>query len=380
MFSCCPQFPHHVECFARIAVEDNGAIFCPRCPAGRRDHVDAGWFQRLCCINGVDWPSPQSDCVLCADLLGDDRISVPCCHQEVHVSCLAQSFNACGAHCPFCVQPLREFVESSAFQAAAVFHGYYVNPADQPSNRGVNSMVVPTGFPQPLDTVTLLCCAHTGPPPLFEQTSDRRMEWSPVWQPSSSSWLHQWLCVSCSRTVQTSETGDIHQLPCAQCGVLSHMVIDCSSGERLAMVPTMSMSHRPSCKPKSQLVFSRASCECRSVVWVGRRANHLTRSGPTVLAFLPSHLIGIVAALERGRGVPVWSTGSRHRVPEVQEQFWMSCAISGSSPDTCNLCLLNQSLHRFCRTLLHGLAENISLVQYKRCAFQPTCLSLWKSG
>ena len=70
MFSCCPQFPHHVECFARIAVEDNGAIFCPRCPAGRRDHVDAGWFQRLCYVNGVDWPSPLSDCVLCADLLG----------------------------------------------------------------------------------------------------------------------------------------------------------------------------------------------------------------------------------------------------------------------------------------------------------------------
>ena len=59
------------------------------------------------------------------------------------------------------------------------------------------------------------------------------------------------------------------------------------------MVSTMSMSHRPSCKPKSQLVFSRASCECRSVVWVGRRANHLTRSGHTVLAFLPSYLFGL---------------------------------------------------------------------------------------
>ena len=67
---------------------------------------------------------------------------------------------------------------------------------------------------------------------LFSPFSDRRMEWSPVWHPSCSSWLHQWLCVSCSRTVQTSEIGDIHQLPCAQCGVLSHMVIDCSSGER----------------------------------------------------------------------------------------------------------------------------------------------------
>ena len=199
-------------------------------------------------------------------------------------------------HCPFCVQPLREFVESPAFQAAAVFHGYCVNPANQPSNRGVNSMVVPTGFPQPPETVTLLCCAHVGPPPVFEQTSDRRMEWSPVWQPSSSSWIHQWLCASCSRTVHTSEIGDIHQLPCAQCGVLSHMVLDCSSRREVAMVPTMSVSHRPSCKPKSQLVFSRASFERRSVVWVERRANQNTRSGHTVLAVLPSHLIGIGSA------------------------------------------------------------------------------------
>ena len=80
-------------------------------------------------------------------------------------------------------------------------------------------MVVPTGFPQPLEIVSLLCCAHAGPPPLFEQTSDRRMEWSPVWQPSSSSWLHQWLCVSCSRTVQTSEIGDIHHCRAPKCGV-----------------------------------------------------------------------------------------------------------------------------------------------------------------
>ena len=50
-------------------------------------------------------------------------------------------------------------------------------------------------------------CAHTWPPPLYKQTSDCVMEWSRVWQPSNSSWLHQWLCVSCSRTVQTNKIG-----------------------------------------------------------------------------------------------------------------------------------------------------------------------------
>ena len=245
----------------------------------------------------------------CVQILGDDRISVPCCHQEVHVSCLAQSFNGCGAHCPFCVQPLREFVESSAFQAAAVFHGHCVNPADQPSNRGVNSMVVPAGFPQPLDTVTLLCCAHTGPPPMFEQTSDRRMEWSPVWQPSS--WLHQWLCVSCSRTVQTSEIGDIHQLPCAQCGVLSHMVIDCSSGERWPWCQQCQCRIDPVAN-QSRNWFSHGPLASAGRLY-GWGEGPITSPGQGTQSWLFCPLISLaLAVLERGRGVPVWSTGSRH--------------------------------------------------------------------
>ena len=117
---------------SRVAVAEGDSVFCPRCQGGRRDHVDVGWFQRMCHINGVEWPAPpQVTCVLCMDSMGEDRVAVPCCNQEVHVGCLAQSFNACGARCPFCVQPLREFAESPVFQAAALFHGHSVDVTGQ---------------------------------------------------------------------------------------------------------------------------------------------------------------------------------------------------------------------------------------------------------
>ena len=105
MFSCCPESPYHVQCLSRVAVAEGDPVFCPRCQGGRRDHVDVGWFRRMCHINGVEWPvPPQVTCVLCMNSMGEDRVAVPCCNQEVHVGCLAQSFNACGARCPFCVQ------------------------------------------------------------------------------------------------------------------------------------------------------------------------------------------------------------------------------------------------------------------------------------
>ena len=66
----------------------------------------------------------QANCVLCTDPMGDDSVAVPCCNHEVHVGCLAQSVNACGMRCSFCVEPLREFAESPVFQAAALFHGH----------------------------------------------------------------------------------------------------------------------------------------------------------------------------------------------------------------------------------------------------------------
>ena len=61
------------------------------------------------------------------------------------------------------------------FQATALFH-----PVGQPNNRGVNSLVLSNGLPDPPDPVTLLCFSHVGPPPHVEQSSDRRLEWCPV--------------------------------------------------------------------------------------------------------------------------------------------------------------------------------------------------------
>ena len=52
----------------RVAVAEGDSVFCPRCQGGRRDHVDVGWFQRMCHINGVEWPeSWQVTGVLCMD-------------------------------------------------------------------------------------------------------------------------------------------------------------------------------------------------------------------------------------------------------------------------------------------------------------------------
>ena len=42
------------------------SVFCPRCQRGRRDHVDVGWFQRMCHINGLDWPPPPKPTACCA--------------------------------------------------------------------------------------------------------------------------------------------------------------------------------------------------------------------------------------------------------------------------------------------------------------------------
>ena len=224
MFSCCPESPYHVQCLSRVAVAEGDLVFCPRCQGGRRDHVDVGWFQRMCHINGVDWPvPPQVTCVLCMDSMGEDRVAVPCCNQEVHVGCLAQSFNACGARCRFCVQPLREFAESPVFQAAALFHGHSVDVTRQPTNRGTNSLVLPSGFPSPLENLSLLCCCRVGPPPQFEPSVDRRMQWSPVWQQSTLVWDLQWICVSCSRTVPASDIPSCPQVPCGNFPVLPYI-------------------------------------------------------------------------------------------------------------------------------------------------------------
>ena len=81
----------------------------------------------------------------------------------------------------------------------------------QPTNKGANSLVLPSGFLSPPESLSLFCCCHEGPPPLFELSNDQRMESSPMWQQSTSTWDLWLISVSCSRTVPPSESRVAHK-------------------------------------------------------------------------------------------------------------------------------------------------------------------------
>ena len=159
MFSCCPEA-------ATVVPSGREVISCPMCPDSVRDHVSVEWFQRLCRISGVQWPVPQTpvsvDCALCADVMSDDTsVQVFRCQQHLHISCLVRSFAACGFHCPFCSQSL------SSFHTSAVLQVCLKDMDAQPSSRGSNSMVVPTGFPAPPAGHVFRCCPPRGPASSF---------------------------------------------------------------------------------------------------------------------------------------------------------------------------------------------------------------------
>ena len=300
-------------------------MFCPRCQRGRRDHDDVGWFQRMCHINGVEWPvPPQVTCVLCMDSMGEDGVAVPCC-KEVHVGCLAQSFNACGARCQFCVQPLREFAESPVFQAAAHFHGHSVDVTGQPTNRGTNSLVLPSGFPSPPENLSLLCCCRVGPPPQFEPNVDRRMEWSPVWQQSTMAWDLQWICVSCSRTVPAGDIPSCPQVPCRVGSDPSHMVVDFQSNERWNWC-TRCQTRVP--QEVRRTWFSHGPLASLGPLYGwGEHPITVPGQGPQSWMFCPIISLAL-AVVERARGVTPFSTGPRSVVPPAQEQYWMTHAAA----------------------------------------------------
>ena len=47
--------------------------------------------------------------------------------------------------------------------ASSLFHGVTVDLDRTPSNHGLNSMVLPNGFPRPPDSLAVLCCPRLGP-------------------------------------------------------------------------------------------------------------------------------------------------------------------------------------------------------------------------
>ena len=81
----------------------------------------------------------------------DSSIEVPCCHQRLHVTCLARSFSSRRVNCPLCNQSIAEFARSSSFLASSLFHGCFVDFDVPPSNRGTNFLVLPGDFSRPLD-------------------------------------------------------------------------------------------------------------------------------------------------------------------------------------------------------------------------------------
>ena len=52
---------------------------------------------------------------------------------------------------PFCNQSLADFARSSSFMASSLFHGCMIDFDLPPSNQGLNSLVLPSGFPRPPD-------------------------------------------------------------------------------------------------------------------------------------------------------------------------------------------------------------------------------------
>ena len=58
------------------------------------------------------------------------------------------------------------------------------------------------------------------------------MEWSPVGDPSSGVWAPQWICVQCSRTVDSPILPGCSVNPCSQCAEVPHLVVDCAVDAR----------------------------------------------------------------------------------------------------------------------------------------------------
>ena len=82
----------------------------------------------------------------------------------------------------------------------------------------------------------MICCPRSGPPPDFEESTDRMMEWSP--QQLSNQWGPQWLCLRCGRSMELSQIPQRPDIVCSQCGVnCPTMIMDCREGNRWMWCP-----------------------------------------------------------------------------------------------------------------------------------------------
>ena len=68
VFPCCPRSLFHLSCSASLTPVD-GRVWCPACHGDVRSGVDADWFERLCHINGVEFPADRGCgvCTVCVE-------------------------------------------------------------------------------------------------------------------------------------------------------------------------------------------------------------------------------------------------------------------------------------------------------------------------
>ena len=342
IFSCCSS-SRHLQCLAPLVEAVDQEVLCPDCPRQSADHVSADWFQRLCLINGVEWPcNPQlPDCAVCMEAMTvENSIQVPCCGQFVHTTCLARSFSSRGLDCPFCNQSLADFASSSSFLASSLFHGCMVDLDRAPSNQAIDSLVVPDDFPPP-PPIYPLCCARVGGPPEFEPLDDRRMEWSPL-HPSSShgatSWVPQWVCRSCGASTSLLDIPPLDAASCSLCSTASAIVFDRPSARAVRfcvpcqrVVPHDSTVANPvassppsSVDPPDWFSHGPLSCFDSLYGWGSSRPSP-PGSGTQSWLFCPLVSLGLALA-ESNRGIPPYSTGSREQVPPDQSLFWSTHA------------------------------------------------------
>ena len=208
-----------------------------------------------------------------------------------------------------------------------------------PTNRGLNSMVLPAGFlPRP-ETPVFLCCRRIGPPPQFEPSNDRRMEWSPSPVAHSSEWAAEWLCVGCSRTVDLSDAPCSVSPPCPQCSNVPTMVVDVPGSQHWFWCPSCQRRLEPCVVeppiPQSESVALPATPRDWFTQGPSNRMGRLngwgdppiTAPGNGTQSWLPCPLISLaLAGAERAHGVPLYSTRPRQPVPPDQERFWLSTA------------------------------------------------------
>ena len=225
----------------------------------------------------------------------ESSIRVPCCSQSLHVTCLARSFMTRGQSCPFCNRSLSDIARSASFQASSLFHGCMIDVDAPPTNRGINSLSLPSVLPRPPDRTTFLCCQRVGPPQLFEPTGDRRMEWSPFQNPGSSEWIPQWMCVPCSRVVGLPQTRDRPQVVCSQCQVICPTeVVDCSSDTQWMWCARCQRREEITSQDAPRSVFPnwflQPTVHDGPSVWMGSVSHLSSRQRFSVMAFLSTHL------------------------------------------------------------------------------------------